>query len=313
LAKGTVVLPRVCGRVLGAAKSRAVEGASTRGESPLRERHAEVAGVPVFWREADPVGDAAPVLYVHGVPTNADDYTEFLERTGGVALDLPGFGRSGKPGGFEYSIGGYRKFLGTFVDHLGLDRFSLVVHDWGAVGLALAQDRPQSLERLVISNAAPLLPGYRWHWIARIWRRRVLGELFMGVSSRWGFKQLSRQATVAPGPAPDELIDRVWAHFDHGTQRAILRLYRSAPPEVLAEAGRGLSEIHCPALVLWGAEDPYIPTGFAKAYAEALGGPVSLELADGAGHWPWIDRPELVDTVVGFLLGGDATRARTDG
>jgi pimeloyl-ACP methyl ester carboxylesterase len=262
-----------------------------------------VAGVPVFWREA-PAPARRPPLYVHGVPTNSDDFLPFLEQTGGIAPDLPGFGRSGKPADFDYSIQGYDHFLEAFLQQLRLDRFSLVVHDWGGVGLALAQRMPERLERLVIVNCVPLLPGYRWHPIARIWRRRLLGELFMGFSTRWGLKQLSRQATAAAGPAPEELIDRVWEHFDHGTQRAILKLYRSAPEDVLAEAGARLGDIRCRTLVLWGAEDPYIPASFAEAYAEALGGPTRVEVVAGAGHWPWVDRPELVDTVAEFLDTG---------
>ena len=81
----------------------------------------------------------------------------FLERGGGIAPDLPGFGNSAKPADFDYSIEGYADFLEAFVDALGLERFSLVVHDWGVVGLALAQRRPERVERLVIvrRRAAP--------------------------------------------------------------------------------------------------------------------------------------------------------------
>ncbi len=53
-----------------------------------------------------------------------------------------------------------------------------------------------------------------------------------------------------------------------------------------------------PALVVWGDADPYLPVGFADAYAAALGGPATVERIEGAGHWPWLDRPELVDRVV---------------
>jgi pimeloyl-ACP methyl ester carboxylesterase len=98
---------------------------------------------------------------------------------------------------------------------------------------------------------------------------------------------------------PNDFIDSIWDHFDHGTQRAILKLYRSAPPDVLARAGERLSEINAPTLVLWGAEDSYLPTRFAHAYGEVLGGEV--EIVDGAGHWPWIDRPQLVERVCAFL------------
>jgi pimeloyl-ACP methyl ester carboxylesterase len=124
----------------------------------------------------------------------------------------------------------------------------------------------------------------------------------MGASTRWGFKQISREGTAAPGPAPDEFIDSAWGHFDHGTQRAILKLYRSAPPTVLARAGDRLRDIHCPALVVWGEDDPYTPAEFAFRYADALGGDTRVELLPGVRHWPWIDDPGVIDTVAEFLL-----------
>jgi pimeloyl-ACP methyl ester carboxylesterase len=267
------------------------------------ERQGDVAGLEVHWRESPAEGERPAVLYVHGVPTSSEQWVPFLERSGGIAPDLPGFGRSAKPGNFDYSIEGYDRFLEAFCDAHGLDRVSLVVHDWGAVALAFAQRFPERIERLVLFACVPFLPGYRWHRIARIWRRRLLGELFMGLSTRWGLKQLSRESNVTPGPLPDAVIDAFWAHFDHGTQRAILRLYRSAPEERLARAGERLGELRCPALILWPTEGPYIDASFGRRYAEALGGEVQLELIERAGHWTWLDRPELVGRVAEFLGG----------
>jgi pimeloyl-ACP methyl ester carboxylesterase len=242
-----------------------------------------------------------PTLYVHGVPTNSDDYLDFLARTGGFAPDLPGFGRSAKPAHFPYSIQGFCDVLEAFLAEQAVERYSLVVHDWGGAALALAQRAPERVHRVVIMNSVPLLPGYRWHRLARIWRTPLAGELFMGTATRWGFKLLSREATAAPGPAPDEFIDSAWRHFDHGTQRAILKLYRSAPVSALAVAGERLGELRCPALVVWGADDPYIPPSFAQAYADALGGDTRVELLPGVRHWPWVDDPRVIDTISEFL------------
>jgi pimeloyl-ACP methyl ester carboxylesterase len=254
------------------------------------EHRAEVAGVQTFWRQA---GDAR-ILYVHGNPNNSDVWVPFLERTGGAAMDLPGFGRSAKPGHFTYSIAGYGDWLDAFRGHLGWDAYRLFAHDWGVVGLAMAQREPQRVERLVLSDVVPFLPGYRWHRFARIWRTPVLGELFQGTTTKWALKRF------LPG-MPDDFIDSIWEHYDHGTQRAVLKLYRSAPAESLPEAGRRLGEIVAPALVLWGADDPYLPARFATDYVEALGGPAEAEIVERANHWPWIDRPELVERVAVFL------------
>jgi pimeloyl-ACP methyl ester carboxylesterase len=252
----------------------------------VAEHTAEIGGDTIHWRQA---GDV-PILYVHGVPTASWDWLPFLDRTGGVAPDLPGFGRSTKRADFTYSIEGYGRFLEGFTRATGLERLSLVVHDWGAVGLSFAQRFPERIERLVLMTCVPFLPGYRWHRIARAWRTPLLGELAMGFTSKWAARRL----------LPDEIVEDVWRHFDQGTQRAILKLYRSAPEPVLAKAGERLGEVRCPALVLWPTRDPYIPERFGRAYADALGGETELELVE-AGHLSWLDRPELVARVAEFL------------
>jgi pimeloyl-ACP methyl ester carboxylesterase len=252
----------------------------------VAEHTAEVAGLAVNVRRA---GDAQ-ILYLHGVPTHSWDWLPFLERFGGIAPDLPGFGRSAKPADFDYSIAGYDRFLESLVDELGLERFTLVMHDWGAVGLALAQRFPERIDRILIFPIVPLVPGYRWHRVARAWRAPVLGELTMGFTTQWAFRR----------DLPREVADAAWQHFDHGTQRAILKLYRASPPDVLAAAGERLADIRAPALIVWSRDDPYLPAEFAQRHAVALGGEATVELVDG-GHWLWHERPELVERAGSFL------------
>jgi pimeloyl-ACP methyl ester carboxylesterase len=265
-----------------------------------RDHTGELDGLPVFWRTADaPAGVAVP-LYLHGVPESSDEWLAMLQRGGGIAPDLPGFGRSGKPGSLQYTIGEYDSFIERFLDMLGVERVRMVVHDWGAVGLAFAQRFPERVERLAVINAVPFLPGYRWHRTARVWRTRMLGELAMGATTRLTLRVVSREANATSGPMPAEWRRSVLEHFDQGTQRAILRLYRSSPPEVLARAGEHLDRLRMPALVAWGLRDPYIPARFGRAYADALPGAELLELPD-AGHWPWYDRPDLIERLADFL------------
>ncbi len=294
----------------------------------VSEHTAQIGELPVFWRSAPSPGEGAPALYLHGVPTNSDDWigspacsaelppprwrrlpwrhprreaearTGFLERSGGLAPDLPGFGRSGKPAHFDYTIAAYADFLERYLDHLEVERVRLVVHDWGVVGLAFAQRHPERVERLVVMNAIPFLPGYRWHRMARVWRTPLLGEIAMGATTRFALRRSTLDANATP--LPDAWMDSVLDHFDHGTQRAILRLYRTSPSEALARAGAELHRLQAPALVVWGMLDPYIPARFAAEYARALPSAELLELPD-AGHWWWLDRPDAIERVVGFL------------
>jgi pimeloyl-ACP methyl ester carboxylesterase len=269
--------------------------------SEIVERAAQVAGRRTHWRESPGEG-RPPILYVHGVPTASWDWNQHLERIGGIAPDLPGFGESAKPADFDHSNSGYADWLEAFTEAVGLERFSLVLHDFGGpIGLTFAQRVPERVERIVLHTGHPLLPGYRWHWIAQIWRRRGLGELFMAASTRWGFKQLSRQSNAKPGPLPDDFLDRFWKGFDRGTRHTILRLYRASPPERNARDGERLGHLRCPALILWATKDPYVGSEWGQRYADALGGDARLEMIENAGHWMWLDRPDVIDKAAEFL------------
>ena len=273
----------------------------------VTERRDQVAGHEVFLREAQPAEGQLPTLYLHGVPTDGADWIPFLEKAGGVAPDLLGFGQSEKPRWFEYSIGAYNGWLQALVDKLGWDRFNIVVHDWGGLGLVTAQDLHERIGRVVIMNAVPLLPDYRWHRIARVWRTPVIGEVAMGLTTKSFFRAYTKPAQASGEPWPQDMLDHAWSHFDQGTQRAILKLYRSAPPAILEQAGERFSELTAETLVLWGEQDPYIPTSFAQAYADALPNS-TVELLPDAGHWSWLDRPDVVDIATGFLSGAAASR-----
>ena len=126
----------------------------------------------------------------------------------------------------------------------------------------------------------------------------------MGMTTRRMLRRALRKANASPGSVPGPFADVVHRHFDDGTQRAILRLYRSSPETKLAEAGRGLGDIGCPALVVWGDRDPYLPGRFGDGYAAALGDARVVHLPD-AGHWPWMDRPDVIGAVAAFLDLGE--------
>ena len=170
-------------------------------------------------RRADPV----PPRRAHRTLWNG---SRSSSASAGIALDLPGFGQLGATGDRLLDP---RPTTSSrrFADELGLDRFTLVMHDWGSVGLARPALAPaRRADRDV--PARPFVPGCRWHRVARGWRTPVVGELLMGFTKR----RSPRAATRARRPRLE--------YFDHGTQRAILRLYRSAPPDVLAAAGARL-------------------------------------------------------------------------
>jgi len=241
-----------------------------------------------------------PVLLFHGNPDSAGSWTPFLERLAGrrrvLAPDLLGWGESERPADFRFTMDALAGWTCDLIDALEIERFDIAVHDWGAIALAAAVRRPAAVDRVVVMNAVPFTAAYRWHWIARLWRRRGVGELLNATMTELGTRQLLRQATPRRATIP-ELAARIHRHLDAGTKRAILELYRDADPERLEAVGRRLHTLRGPALVVWGDADPYIGMRFADGYAAALGGEARVVHLPDAGHWPWLDRPDVVDTV----------------
>jgi len=268
----------------------------------ISERTVVVDGIEVFVRERG--GAGIPTVFVHGNPTSSSDWLPFLARIEGPALafDLPGFGRSERPdpARFDHSLAAYADFTEQLLDELVGGPYGLVVHDWGGLALLAAQRHPERLRRLVVIDAVPLNDDYRWHWIARLWRTRGVGEAFNALNTKPAARQLLRLARPGRRRMPEPMVDEIWAHWDAGMSRAILGLYRSADPAVLAAAGRRLAGFDCPALVVWATADPYLGVEQGRWYAAALPD-AELELVDGAGHWPWLDRPEVIDRVLAHL------------
>ncbi len=261
----------------------------------VEEHTIELGGSPVHYRSAG--SGEVPSLYLHGIPTSGADWLPFLERAGGIAPDLAGFGASGKGGHLDYSLEGEAEFVAALLDELGIEAVALVGHDWGAAaGLVFAQRHPERVKRVVLINAQPLFGGFRARGLSRLWQRPLLGELAMGSAQKW---MLARELRKG-GPWSEERIDEVWSDFDQGTQRAILRLHRSTSERVLAATGGRLAELSVPSLVIWGELDPWLGPELGRRYAELLRG-ARLELIADAGHWPWLEDSSVIEIASAFM------------
>jgi pimeloyl-ACP methyl ester carboxylesterase len=241
---------------------------------------------PVFYRSA-PAPGITPV-YLHGVPTSSDDWEPVLARTGGIAPDLLGFGRSSKGGQVDLTLGGLADGVMRVIEHADPGAVRLVGHDWGAlVALELARRAPDAVAGLTLISPVALVAGHAWSGLARAWTTPIVGELAMGAVTRGGLGRRLRAGCTRPERAwPRERIQAAWEHFDQGTQRAVLRLHRSTAPDHLARTPPPEADT----TVVRGERDPWLSSAGARAVADQLG--AALTEVPEAGHWPWLDVPE---------------------
>jgi pimeloyl-ACP methyl ester carboxylesterase len=265
--------------------------------SPAPLTEISIHGVRSPVRQVGDVNADEAVVFVHGNPGSSEDWVDLLPAAGAfaraVAYDLPGFGHADKPSGFAYTAEGYTHHLADLLATLGIRRVHLVLHDWGGViGLLWAAAHPEAFRSVVLINIG-VLRGYRWHYLAKIWRTPILGELFQLTASRPGFHLLLKHGN--PRGLPHAFIDRMYQDYDQGTRRAVLRLYRSAndPAGVAEQLWRALRPLDRPALVIWGRHDPYLPVSFAERQRETFPH-AEVAVLDQSGHWPFADDPKRV-------------------
>ena len=251
------------------------------------------------------------VAFVHGNPGSSEDWRDLVSRTGAfgraVAPDMPGYGKADKPKDFDYTVEGYARHLDGVLTHLGVRRAHLVLHDFGGPwGLAWAATRPERLGSVTLINIG-LMPGYRWHYLARVWRIPVVGEIFMATATRAGFRMLLKHGNLRG--LPKEFVDRMYDDYDRRTRRAVLKLYRATnDPGGMAEAvGETFRALDVPALVIWGAADPYVPARYAERQREFFPS-ARVVILERSGHWPFADDPEAVANIlVPFLRNQQLT------
>jgi pimeloyl-ACP methyl ester carboxylesterase len=272
----------------------------------LDETTITVRGISLPLLQAGPHDAREAVLFVHGNPGSGEDWRELVRQTGefarALAPDMPGFGRAGKPDDLPYSVPGYADFIEALLAELGIGRVHLVVHDFGGPwGIEWASRHPSRVASVVVVNTGALV-GYKWHILARIWRTPVLGEVFQATATRPLFRFLTNlgQKRKLPRSFLDHAYD---VNFTRPTRRAILKLYRATPApgaDGVRQAG-ALRPHDIPALVVWGARDPYIPVAVAERQRDAFPSAEVLVFED-SGHWPFIDDPDrAAAAIVPFL------------
>jgi pimeloyl-ACP methyl ester carboxylesterase len=133
----------------------------------VRYKTVDLGDVQMFYREAG-ARTAPTVLLLHGFPTSSHMYRNLIpplaDRYRVLAPDFPGFGSTTVPvgGGYAYTFANLYRALLAFVDALELERFAMMVFDYGApVGFRLAAAYPRRISAIITQNGNAYEEGLR--------------------------------------------------------------------------------------------------------------------------------------------------------
>ncbi len=274
---------------------------------PFPPRYREVGGLRLAHIDE---GEGAPVVFIHGEPTWSFLWRHLIPpvRDAGfrcLAPDLPGFGRSDKPIDLDwYSYDRHVSTTATLLEELDLRGATMVVHDWGGpIGLRLAVEHPERIDRLVILDTG-LFTGHQRMTDAWLTFRDFVArteDLPVGLLVRRGCKSDPGDEVAAAYEAPfPDIPSKAGA-------RAFPQLIPHAPDAPGAAAGRRVLEAlrgdRRPTLMLWGDSDSVLPPSVGELFSQAIGRPAP-RLVEDAGHYLQEDQGPLIGQIVAdWLLG----------
>ncbi len=271
-------------------------------------RTAEIEGRRVNYVDLGS-GDGPPVVFVHGISGNWQNWLENLPRFAQerrvVALDLPGFGASEDPPE-DPSMTGFGRAVDALCEQLGLGQIALVGNSMGGfVAAETAIQFPERVERLVLCSSAGITtsdlheaPVMAWGRLMTMSGTRSAAEVRMAILRprlrHAVFSMLFRHPTRIPADIIFEISAGAGREAFMPALRAIVGYdYRERLPE-----------IRCPTLIVWGAKDAIIPRGDAYKYERLIPGTQPVVMMEDTGHVPMVERPRTFNrTVLEFLRG----------
>lgn len=212
-------------------------------------------------------GQGPVVVMVHGNPTWSYFFRHVISQLATnhrvIAIDHMGCGLSDKPQDYPYRLEQHRDNLQALLDHLRIDRYALMVHDWGgAIGMGCAVNHPTRIERIVILNTAAFRSS-RIPWRIRICRWPGIGRLI--VQGLNGFAWPAQFMAVNQ-PLPPAVAKAYLQPYGSWAERVAINAFvRDIPLHpghpsyaLLSEIEAGLAKLQGPAipkLILWGGQD----------------------------------------------------------
>jgi pimeloyl-ACP methyl ester carboxylesterase len=279
-----------------------------------RGRDFTAAGVRSFVVEE---GAGEVVLCLHGIPASSFLYRKLLpglaaRRLRGVAFDLPGLGLAERPAAFDYTWTGFGAWCAAAVDALDLERFHLVIHDFGGpVGFELCARMPQRILSLTILNTAIDVEDFHRPPALELLARPWLSAPMLKLLPRPAFRALMWHVGIADRASTTDAELDAWLDLlrreDGG--RACVRMAAGlerthAKSKLYARAVRGLT---VPIQVLWGVADPVLKLDVHGQRVIAVTGAPLTRLP--GKHFLQEDCFEAIaDAVEGLAATADATR-----
>ena len=261
-------------------------------------------------------GRGPSVVLVHGFGSSLATWKDVIRGLAGdhdvVALDLPGFGLSDQP--TDLSVDDLPRAVVGLMDRLGIARAALVGNSLGGGTCALvAASRPERVSALVLVDAAGfnLAPADRPALV-----RSTMGPAGSALAHLPG-KRLVVEVALRQVFHDPRLVtpERVAEYLEGARREGTFASIRSLGDSLRDQATiveDALPRVVAPTLVVWGADDRWIPPAHADRFVAAVAGARKIVIPD-CGHVPQEEKPVALLAAVSQFLEEAAVRPPAPG
>ncbi|WP_018684084.1 alpha/beta fold hydrolase [Actinokineospora enzanensis] len=278
----------------------------------------ESAGVRLHVRRTPGEGPVTAV-YVHGLGGSATNWTDLAAglagRAPGIAVDLPGFGRTEPPEGYTYALDAHADVLATWLRGLDLGPVHLLGNSMGgAIAVLLAARNPDLVRTLTL--VSPAVPDLR-PLVSRISDRRiplaflpVVGprvrrSLAMLTPHERALQMLNLCYADPASVSPDQLAVATAEYAERAGQRwagpalalSTVGLIRAWFTTGVRSLWRAVRQVQAPTLVIWGSDDRLMTVRKAPRTARLIPR-ARLLVLPRTGHVAQMERPTTVARAV---------------
>lgn len=177
---------------------------------PIYHQYEFVDGVNIFYRKAGNA-DRPTLVLLHGFAASSFMFRNLIpilsEKYYVIAPDLPAFGLTEVSDKYEYSFDQIALTIEKFLQKLGVTKYSLLVHDYGApIGWRIAIKNPNAIEAIISQNGNAYEEGLSplWSSIKKYWEnpttenRESLRPLVTPESIKWQYLEGVNDETIVP-------------------------------------------------------------------------------------------------------------------
>ncbi|MDH4281372.1 MAG: alpha/beta fold hydrolase, partial [Myxococcales bacterium] len=213
-----------------------------------------------------------------------------------IVPDTMGYGYSTKPEEGSYSLDDVAAQYKRLLDARGVDRVTVVGNSQGgAIAITMAIRYPDVVDKLVL-----MAPGgleTRETYMAMEGIKTMIRVLYKEGISKETMRKVFRLQLHDESKITDEVIEERYQVAMTQHKDNIARI------QVVNQEDR-LSEIQCPVLCFWGADDKFCPVTGALKIASRCPSSRTILIAE-CGHWMMVEYPKLFNELTLKFVNDD--------